>query len=167
VQRADLNPIEEATGYQSLADEFGHNQDEIAKIVGKSRSHIANMLRLLKLPDPVKLYIADGRLSAGHARAIVGQPDTEQLAQTIVSKGLNVRQVEALTQERAAKRGKAPQQRARGEKDADTRALEKRLSDMLGLAVAIEHRGEGGELRVRYRTLEQLDDVIRRLERAA
>ena len=107
-------------------------------------------------------------MSAGHARALVGQPDPEALAQTIVDAGLNVRQVEAITQERAAaKTGKAPQQRARGEKDADTRALEKRLADILGLVVTIDHRGEGGELRIRYRVLEQLDDVIRRLEKAA
>jgi ParB family chromosome partitioning protein len=167
VQRTDLNPIEEAMGYQSLADEFGHSHDAIAKIVGKSRSHVANTVRLLKLPEAVKTYITDGKLSAGHARVIVGQPDPEQLAQTVVSQGLNVRQIEALTQDRASKQGKAPQRRARGEKDADTRALEKRLTDVLGLIVSIDHRGEGGELRIRYRTLEQLDDVIRRLERAA
>ena len=167
VQRSDLNPVEEAMGYQSLADQFNYSQEQIAKIVGKSRSHVANLQRLLKLPEAVKIYITAGKISAGHARALVGQPDPERLAQAIVDRGLNVRQVEAMTQERATKSGKPPQQHVRGEKDADTRALEKRLSDILGLAVRIDHRGEGGELRLRYRGLEQLDDVIRRLERAA
>ena len=163
VQRTDLNPLEEASGYQSLANEFNHSQDDIAKIVGKSRSHVANTLRLLKLPDSVKAYINSGKLSAGHARALINQPDPEFAAREIVEKGLNVRQVEALTQDGgAAKKAKA---RARVMKDADTKALEKRLSDVLGLSVGIDHRGKGGVLRVRYRTLEQLDDVIRRLER--
>jgi ParB family chromosome partitioning protein len=164
VQRSDLNPLEEALGYQSLADEFGHGQDEIAKIVGKSRSHVANMLRLLKLPDSVKTYLNEGKISAGHARALLGQSDPEAVARAIVEQGLNVRQVEAIAQEKAAQAGKAAISRPRGEKDADTIALEKRLSDALGLAVAIDHRGSGGELRIRYKSLDQLDDVIRRLE---
>jgi ParB family chromosome partitioning protein len=166
VQRADLNPLEEATGYQSLANEFNHSQDDIAKIVGKSRSHIANTLRLLKLPETVKAYINAGKLSAGHARALINHPDPEAIAREIVDKGLNVRQVEALGQEQAAARGKkvGTRTRASASKDADTLALEKRLSDALGLNVGIDHRGQGGMLRVRYRTLDQLDDVIRRLE---
>ena len=165
VQRTDLNPLEEATGYQVLAAEFDHSQDDIAKIVGKSRSHVANTLRLLKLPDTVKAYINVGKLSAGHARALINQPDPEAVAREIVAKGLNVRQVEALGQEKAEAAGKATKTRARVVKDSDTVALEKRLSDALGLVVGIDHRGKGGVLHVRYRTLEQLDDVIRRLEK--
>ena len=165
VQRTDLNPLEEATGYQVLAAEFDHSQDDIAKIVGKSRSHVANTLRLLKLPDTVKAYINAGKLSAGHARALINQPDPEAVAREIVAKGLNVRQVEALGQERAEAEGKTAKTRARTIKDADTVALEKRLSDALGLVVGIDHRGKGGVLHVRYRMLEQLDDVIRRLEK--
>jgi ParB family chromosome partitioning protein len=166
VQRSDLNPLEEATGYQSLAAEFNHSQDDIAKIVGKSRSHIANTLRLLKLPESVKAYINAGKLSAGHARALINHPDPETVAREIVEKGLNVRQVEALGQEQAAAQGKKAGTRARASanKDADTVAVEKRLSDALGLNVSIDHRGKGGVLRVRYRTLDQLDDVIQRLE---
>ena len=166
VQRADLNPLEEATGYQSLTNEFNHSQDAIAKIVGKSRSHIANTLRLLKLPETVKAYINAGKLSAGHARVLVNHPDPETVAREIVEKGLNVRQVEALGQEQAAAKGKAvgKRPRASANKDADTLVVEKRLSDALGLTVGIEHRGKGGVLRVRYSTLDQLDEVIRRLE---
>lgn len=167
VQRTDLNPLEEAMGYQALADEFGHGQEEVAQIVGKSRSHVANTVRLLKLPEKVKAYITAGKLSAGHARALLGQPDPEKLADAIVAQGLNVRQVEALAQEQAAKQGRAAKlRRSRTEKDADTRALEKRLTDALGLVVSVDHRGAGGELRIRYRSLDQLDDVVRRLERA-
>ena len=165
VQRADLNPIEEATGYQALADEYRHSHDDIAKIVGKSRSHIANTLRLLKLSDAIKGYIHSGQLTAGHARALVGQPNAEALAVQIVNRGLNVRQVEAL----ARKEGKSQGREVRGAgglgKDTDTEALEKRLTDLLGLSVTIDHRANGGgELHVRYRTLEQLDDVVQRLE---
>jgi len=166
VQRTDLNPLEEAMGYQALADEFGHGQEDIAKIVGKSRTHIANTLRLLKLPDIVKSYLSEGKISAGHARALLGQPDPEAFAHAIVEQGLNVRQVEAIAQERAARAGKAAKSRPRLAKDADTVALEKRLSDALGLVITIDHRGEGGQLRIRYKNLDQLDEVIRRLERS-
>jgi ParB family chromosome partitioning protein len=166
VQRTDLNPLEEATGYQVLAAEFNHSQDEIARIVGKSRSHVANTLRLLRLPDAVKAYINAGKLSAGHARALINQADPEAVAREIVEKGLNVRQVEALGQEQAEASGKKIRTHLRAIKDADTLALEKRVSDALGLVVGIDHRGKGGVLRVRYRTLEQLDDVVRRLESA-
>jgi len=166
VQRTDLNPLEEAAGYQALVDEYTHSHDGIAKIVGKSRSHIANTLRLLKLPDEVKDYLNDGRISAGHARALLGQPDPVAMARAIVAQGLNVRQLEAINQERAERAGKAAKPRQRTHKDADTLILEKRLSDALGLAVAIQHRGQGGELRIRYKGLDQLDDVIRRIERA-
>jgi ParB family transcriptional regulator, chromosome partitioning protein len=166
VQRADLNPLEEAAGYQSLADEFAHSQDAIAKMVGKSRSHVANTLRLLKLPQTVQAYIGSGKISAGHARMLIGQPDPERLAREIVERGLNVRQVEALAQERALASGRTAKARQRVTKDADTAALEKRLSDALGLTVTIDHRGRGGVLSIRYRGLEQLDEVIRRLERS-
>jgi ParB family chromosome partitioning protein len=167
VQRTDLNPLEEATGYQMLADQFSYGQDAIAKVVGKSRSHIANTLRLLKLPDAVKNYINAGKISAGHARALINQPDPEALAREIVEHGLNVRDVEALAQERAEAAGKpaTARKRPRARKDADTAALEKRVSDALGLAVSVDHRGTGGVLHVRYRTLEQLDEIVRRLER--
>ena len=163
VQRTDLNPLEEAAGYQSLIDEFAHAPDAVAKIVGKSRSHVANTLRLLKLPDEVKAYLADGQISAGHARALLGQADPVALAREIIAQRLNVRQVEAIAQEQAEQAGKTTKTRRRVVKDADTLTLEKRLSDALGLAVAIEHRGKGGELRIRYKTLDQLDEVIRRL----
>jgi ParB family chromosome partitioning protein len=166
VQRADLNPLEEAAGYQALMNEFEHSQDAIAKMVGKSRSHVANTLRLLKLPQSVQAYIGEGKISAGHARMLVGQPDPERLAREIVERGLNVRQVEAMAQERAHASGKSVKARQRGTKDADTAALEKRLSDVLGLTVAIDHRGQGGVLTIRYRGVEQLDEVIRRLERS-
>jgi len=165
VQRSDLNPLEEAAGYQVLAAEFNHSQDDIAKVVGKSRSHIANTMRLLRLPDAVKAYINAGKLSAGHARALINQPDPEAFAREIVEKGLNVRQVEALSQEQAEAAGKKIKTRVHALKDADTIALEKRVADALGLVINIDHRGKGGVLRVRYRTLDQLDEVIRRLER--
>ena len=113
----------------------------------------------------MKAYLADGRISAGHARALLGQSDPLAMARAIVAQGLNVRQVEAITQEHAERSGKAAKPRPRARKDADTLTIEKRLSDALGLAVAIDHRGQGGELRIRYKSLEQLDDVIRRLER--
>ena len=165
VQRADLNALEEANGYQALADEFKYSQDDVAKIVGKSRSHVANTVRLLKLPESVQDFIRTGKISPGHARALLGQPDPDALAQAIVAQGLSVRQAEAVVQERATQAGKTSTRRPRGEKDADTLALEKRLSDALGLAVTIAHRGKGGEMKIRYKTVEQLDDVIRRLER--
>jgi ParB family chromosome partitioning protein len=165
VQRADLNPLEEASGYQQLANEFKHSQEELGKIVGKSRSHIANTMRLLHLPERVKAYINSGKLTAGHARMLVGQPNAEELAEQIVNQGLNVRQVEEMA--RQSGRGQAREGRKTGRvsKDADTQALETRLTDALGLAVTIDHRANGGgTVQVRYRTLEQLDEVIRRLE---
>jgi ParB family transcriptional regulator, chromosome partitioning protein len=167
VQRADLNALEEASGYHALIDEFGHSQDEIAKIVGKSRSHVANTLRLLKLPDMVKAHIYNGVLSAGHARMLIGQPNAEQLAEEIVARGLNVRQVESLAREAVNKcaqsHGRIP--RGRPDKNPNLVALEKRISDALGLVVSIDDRARGGELRIRYRSLDQLDEVLRRLEK--
>ncbi len=169
VQRADLNPLEEADGYRALMEEFHNSQEEIAKIVGKSRSYIANTLRLLKLPDTVKAHIHSGKLTAGHARMLIGEPNAEQLAEEIVTRGLNVREVEAEARTRANKNGKKQTNgrhaRSASTKSVDTLAAEKRLSDALGLTVNIDHRRGGGTLSIRYRNLDQLDDVIRRLER--
>src|SRR6204780_1198638 len=167
VQRADLNALEEANGYRALMEEFGNSQDEIAKIVGKSRSHVANTLRLLKLPDTVKAHIHNGVLSAGHARMLVGQPNAEELAEEIVARGLNVRQVESLARE-AVNKGAQSHRRilsGRSDKNSNLIALEKRISDALGLIVSIAHRPRGGVLSIRYRSLDQLDDVLRRLEK--
>jgi ParB family chromosome partitioning protein len=167
VQRADLNPLEEAEGYRALIEEFGNSQDEIAKIVGKSRSHVANTLRLLKLPETIKSYIHAGKLFAGHARMLIGQPDAERLAEEIVAHGLNVRQVESLAREASERGGKSRGARAtRGSgKNANLIALEKRISDALGLAVTVKEAKRGGVLSIRYRSLDQLDDVLRRLEK--
>src|SRR5262249_24887099 len=162
VQRSDLNPLEEAGGYQALANEYKHSHEDIAKIVGKSRSHVTNTLRLLKLPEPVKAYINAGELSAGAARMLIGASDPEEMAREIVDRGRNVRQVEALAKQRAKGAGRAVKKRAI--KNADTLALERRLSNALGLAVTIDNRSKGGVLQVNYRSLDQLDEVVRRLE---
>jgi ParB family chromosome partitioning protein len=163
VQRADLNPLEEALGYNELIEQFGYSQTDLAKVIGKSRSHVANTLRLLRLSEKVQTLLRDGQLTAGHARALLSHEDPDRLASDIVEHGLNVRQVEALTQEQSERAGRAPKQHVRGEKDADTRALEKALSDNLGMIVTIDHRGAGGELRIRYKSLEQLDAICQRL----
>ena len=163
VQRADLNPLEEAMGYDSLIEQFRYAQADLARIVGKSRSHIANTLRLLKLPESVKRYLAEGKLTAGHARALLAHDDPEALAKAIIEKGLNVRDVEAIAGAQAEARGKQAKRRPRGAKSHDVRALEKKLTDMLGLSVEINHRSAGGDVRIRYRTLEQLDALCRRL----
>lgn len=163
VQRADLNPLEEALGYNELIEQFGYSQTDLAKIIGKSRSHVANTLRLMKLPENVQGMLREGQLTAGHARALLASDDPDRLASQIIDQGLNVRQVEALTQEQSERAGRAPKQRERVEKDADTRALEKTLSDALGMIVTVDHRGAGGELRIRYRSLEQLEDLCQRL----
>ena len=157
VQRTDLNPLEEAVGYERLMTEFGYNQTDLAKIIGKSRSYVANTLRLLKLPESVKQHVLDGKLTAGHARSLVSQDDPEALAERIVALGLSVREAEALAQERKTPRAPKP------DKGADVRALEKSLSDSLGLRVSIQARGEAGEIRIAYGTLEQLDEICRRL----
>lgn len=166
VQRADLNPLEEALGYQELIEQFGYAQADLARIIGKSRSHVANTLRLMKLPEGVQDLLRDGKLTAGHARALLSHDEPERLASEIVDKGLNVRQVEALAQEQAEDQGRRVQRRERVEKDADTKALEKALGDALGMVVSVDHRGSGGEVRIRYRSLEQLDEVCRRLRGA-
>ncbi len=163
VQRSDLNPLEEANGYENLLEQFKYSQNDLAKVVGKSRSHIANTLRLLKLPNSVKKLLAEGKLTAGHARALLAHDDPEKLAKAIVEGGLNVRDVEALSPpERKTSKGKAAKTKA-ASKTADVRALERNLSDALGLSVAINNRGARGELRIRYRSLEQLDAVCRKL----
>jgi ParB family chromosome partitioning protein len=160
VQREDLNAIEEAEGYRLLMNGHDYTQEDLAKVIGKSRSHLANTLRLLKLPEPVQELVRVGELSAGHARALVGRSDAATLALRIVNKGLNVRQVEALIQDRAAKTGRSK----RATKDADTRAVEAELTEALGLDVEIRAgRGEAGELRLRYTTLDQLEYLRRRL----
>jgi ParB family chromosome partitioning protein len=164
VQRADLNPLEEAEGYRALMEDYSHTQDDIAKMVGKSRSHVANTLRLLKLPPSIRGYIFKGKLDAGHARMLVGQPNAEKLAEEIVARGLNVRQVEEIARQESGRNGKS-HSRKRSEKSADTLALEKRLSDALGLVVSIEARGERGVVSIRYRNLDQLDDLAQRLEK--
>ncbi|WP_298371084.1 ParB/RepB/Spo0J family partition protein [uncultured Bradyrhizobium sp.] len=168
VQREDLNAMEEALGYHALADEFKRGQEDIAKIVGKSRSHVANMMRLTKLPAEVQALISKGDLSAGHARALIGVPDPLTAAKRIVAEGLNVRQAEALAHEEGVPERKPQKARssaaAKVDKDADTLALEKRVSDALGLAVTVSHRDPGGTVQISYRNLEQLDEVVRRLE---
>ena len=164
VQRADLNALEEAAGYQALADAHGYTQEDIAKTVGKSRSHVANTMRLLKLPASVREQLASGALSAGHARMLVGQPNAEQLATDIIARGLNVRQVEDLARTQPPAPGKML--RAKAGKDADTVALEKRVSDVLGLRVAIDDGPAGGTVHIKYRDLDQLDEIVRRLERS-
>lgn len=160
VQRADLSAIEEAAAYHELMDRFAYTQDKLAQEVGKSRSHVANTLRLLKLPESVKAMIRDGRLSAGHARTLVGAPDAEARARAIVEAGMNVREAEAKAKPKPKTNGAAS---ARA-KDADTKALESSIGNILGLSVEIAHRGaKGGELKIAYKTLEQLDDLVARL----
>ncbi|AIC29500.1 chromosome partitioning protein ParB [Rhizobium etli bv. mimosae str. IE4771] len=166
VQRADLNPLEEALGYEQLIAEYGYTQNDLGEIIGKSRSHVANSLRLLKLPDPVRDLLAAGSLSAGHARALVSTPDPASLARTIVAKGMSVRDAEKLAQNNI-KAQSEPQQTAsrRDQKDSDTLALERTLSDALGLEVSINHKTSGGQIKISYKSLEQLEEVCRLLER--
>jgi ParB family chromosome partitioning protein len=166
VQRTDLNAIEEASGYQALINDFKHSHDEIAKTVGKSRVHITNTLRLLRLPEKVQSLVRSGKVSAGHARVLIGRPDAEELAQKIVDMGLSVRQVEEWGRagKDAGKSAPTNGAKSRPDKDADTVALERRITDALGLEVTIDHRGEAGVVHVRYRSLDQLDEVVRRLE---
>lgn len=159
VQRSDLNPVEEALGYQQLIEEHGYTQADLGQVIGKSRSHVANTLRLLRLPDGIRELLVDGTLSAGHARTLVTASDPARLARRIVEGGLSVRQAEALAQ--GADRGP---RKSSPEKDSDTLALEKLLADVTGLKVVISHRSGGGELRIAYRSLEQLDDLCRRLQ---
>lgn len=162
VQREDLNSIEEGEGYHLLMQGHGYTQEDLAKVIGKSRSHLANTLRLLKLPKSVQDLVREGALSAGHARALIGLPNAAALAARIVKEGLTVRQVEALAQEDSAK----PKRRKVSGKDADTRAAETELHDALGLKVEIKSSGgEKGELRIRYTNFDQFDDIRERLIR--
>ncbi|WP_159586931.1 ParB/RepB/Spo0J family partition protein [Chelativorans xinjiangense] len=163
VQRSDLNPIEEARGYQQLMDEHSYTQADLGQVIGKSRSHVANTLRLLKLPSAVSDLIVDGSLTAGHARTLVTAADPASLARRIVEQGLSVRQAEALAA--APDVEPASGGATRKEKDADTLSLEKLLSDHIGMKVTINHKDKGGELRIAYRTLEQLDELCRLLQR--
>ena len=160
VQRVDLNALEEAMGYGQLIEQFGYTQNDLAQVIGKSHSHVANTLRLLKLPEDVRGMLARGELTAGHARTLITAEDPAGLARRIVGGGLSVREAEEMTQRElsAPKKKAAPAQ-----KDADTAALEKRLSDALGLHVAIDHKDQGGRLEIRYRTLEQLDGICMKL----
>ncbi len=162
IQRADLNPVDEASGYRQLMDRFGHTQEKMAEALGKSRSHIANALRLLNLPQDVQGHLAEGRLSAGHARALVANPNASELAQQILKKGLSVRETEALVRK---PEGRSGPKAGTVEKDADTRVLEQELSSALGLRVSIDHKAgtAGGKMTISYRSLEQLDDLCRRL----
>jgi ParB family chromosome partitioning protein len=167
IQRSDLNALEEAQGYQRLMEQFAYTQETLSKIIGKSRSHVANTLRLLTLPGSVQSRIAEGALSAGHARALVTAKNPEELARQIVEKGLSVRETEQLAREAVQKKNtaRAASSKSDGFKDADTRALENNLSNTLGLKVSVSYGGEkkGGEVKIRYRSLEQLDDICRRL----
>ena len=169
IQRSDLNSIEEAAGYRQLMDRFGHTQEKMAEALGKSRSHIANLLRLLNLPEPVLGMVRQGDLSAGHARALIPAADPEKLARSIIEKGMSVRATEALVkkEQEPATYSDAPRKRREAveEKDADTKALEGDLSANLGMRVTLNHAPgkEAGQLIVQYETLDQLDDLCRKL----
>jgi ParB family transcriptional regulator, chromosome partitioning protein len=163
VQRSDLNAIEEARGFDRLIQAFSYSQADVARVVGKSRPHVANTLRLLGLPDDLRTMVEKGTLSAGHARAVLSSRNPAKLAERIVSQGLSVREAERL----ASETDSAPEQKSatRSIKDADTRALEKALEDVLGLSVSIDHGQKGGRVQIRYKTLEQLESICLRLQR--
>ncbi|WP_226780013.1 ParB/RepB/Spo0J family partition protein [Oceaniglobus trochenteri] len=164
IQRSDLNPVEEAAGFRQLMDKFGHTQEKLAEALGKSRSHIANLLRLLNLPEDVLALLRDGKISMGHARALITADDPSALAKIVVAKGLSVRQTEALV--KAPKGGDVPREtKPKREKDADTRALEQDLAAAVGMSVSIDHDTgmESGRVSIRYATLEELDELCRML----
>jgi len=161
VQRADLNPLEEALGYGQLIEQFDYTQQDLAQVIGKSRSHVANTLRLLKLPEDVRGMVSSGTLTAGHARTLITAEDPAALARQIVDRGLSVREAEALSQQRDLPKRKPATEPT--QRDADTLALERRLADALGLSVALNHTERGGKVEIRYKTLEQLDDICLRL----
>ncbi|MBI0163853.1 ParB/RepB/Spo0J family partition protein [Bartonella sp. M0283] len=161
VQRSDLNPLEEGMGYQQLIDEHDYTQADLAQVIGKSRSHVANTLRLLKLPAKVQQFINEGQLSAGHARCLITVEDPLALAEKIIRDGLSVRQAEALANGQSSAKSK---RRTPTEKDADTKSLEKLLADVIGMKVAIKHGKKGGDVKIHYSSLEQLDDICRRLQ---
>lgn len=161
IQRADLNPVEEASGYQQLMDSFGHTQEKLASALGKSRSHIANLMRLLQLPEDVLVLLRGGKISSGHARALITSENPTALAQIVVKKGLSVRETERLAKS-ASKKPMKPTKQA-FEKDADTRALEGDLSANLGMKVLVDHTAgkSSGKITISYKTLDQLDDLCR------
>lgn len=161
VQRTDLNPLEEGQGYQQLIDEHNYTQVDLAQVIGKSRSHVANTLRLLKLPAKVQQFINDGQLSAGHARCLITAEAPLALAEKIIQDGLSVRQAEALANGQSIAK---TNRRSPSEKDADTKSLEKLLADVIGMKVAIKHGKKGGDIKIHYSSLEQLDDICRRLQ---
>jgi ParB family chromosome partitioning protein len=168
IQRVDLGPLEEAEGYLRLIEEFAYTQETLGSAVGKSRSHVANMMRLLTLPQPVKDLIDTGELTAGHARALINATDPVKVARQVASRGLNVRQTERLVRKQRDEDGRTPAKaggakRGRGAKDVDTLALERDLTNLLGLKVTIRFHGAGGELTIHYGSLDQLDDVLHRL----
>lgn len=161
IQRADLNPVEEAMGYRQLMDRFGHTQEKLAEALSKSRSHIANLLRLLNLPDVILTWLREGKLSAGHARALITAANPIELAREVMERGLSVRETERLAQapHTGAGQGDATRRRA-AEKDADTKVLEQDLSANLGMRVVVDHKGhDGGHLTITYKTLDQLDEL--------
>ena len=165
IQRADLNPVEEAAGFRQLMDKFGHTQEKLAEELGKSRSHIANLLRLLHLPADVQELLVEGRLSAGHARALITSDDPSGLAKQVVAQGLSVRATEALAKKKDDG-GSSSTTRSKStgsEKDADTKALENDLSAALGLSVQVDHKagGESGQVTIKYASLDQLDEICR------
>ncbi len=161
IQRTDLNPIEEAAGYRQLMERFGHTQERLAQALSRSRSHIANLMRLLQLPDDVQGFVKSGQLSAGHARALITSDDPSGLARQIIAKGLSVRETERLTKSPEPK--KAARAARKAEKDADTRALEADLTANIGMKVTVDHKpGQpDGQVVIRYRTLEELDELCR------
>ena len=160
IQRQDLNAVEEAEGYRRLVEEFGHTQEDLAKVVGKSRSHVANLMRLLTLPEPVRRLVETGQLTAGHARALVGHDDAEVLAKRIVDKGLTVRQTERLV---SPEKTASPTGKTTAPADPNTAALERDLETLLGLRVKVSYDGKTGSLTIYYGTLEQLDGLLSRI----
>lgn len=168
IQRENLNAMEEAEGYRRLLEEFKHTQEDLARAVGKSRSHVANMIRLLALPQAVRDMVEQGELSAGHARALIGVAKAETIAREVIKQGLNVRQTEKLiASTRPATKSAAKAKPPEPPKDSNTVALERDLSNLLGLKVSIGFHGGAGELIIHYKTLDQLDDVLRRLKKPA
>jgi ParB family chromosome partitioning protein len=165
LQREDLSAIEEAEGYQRLIDEFSHTQEMLSQQLGKSRSHVANTLRLLKLPATVRKMVQNGSLSAGHARALVGAKDPDELANIVVKRALSVRQTEKLAQQAETGKLKTAAKKAKGfaQKDVDILALEQKITSLLGMTVTVEAKGQTGRLSVDYKNLRQLDDIIARL----
>ena len=163
IQREDLSPLDEAEGYQLLMSKFNHTQDDLAKAVGKSRSHVANMMRLTGLPEPVKKLLSSGKISAGHARALLTATDPVKLARQVVKQGLNVRQTENIAQQKDGKKSEQKSVKTQRQKDADTLSLENDLTMLLGLKTEIRFNGEGGAIVIQYNSLDQLDDILLRL----